>query len=149
VKRTTKPTGNPTFAGIVASKMKRLWEGVKLGIYTLRSLGESVQSHRSKYHTFYNRWADKPPMSHKEWYTFWGEFRALEGDLEKWYSNLSHELDELTRVSDEGMNIVLMHQKVYPDDFTEFAHMLDRFILLASEAKKVFPTLRVDTSEEE
>lgn len=145
-------TGNPNFAGLVSRKMKRLWEDVKLGIFTLRSLGQTLQNHRTHYHTFYRKWADKPPMSLQAWTVFWAEFRALEGDLEKWYTVLAGQLDDLLVTVDEGQGIVMNHEKMYPDDFIAFAKSLDRIELLLGEARRVLANGSAhpgDTSEEE
>lgn len=130
--------GNPNYAGLFSRKMKRLWETVKISVYQLRGLGQKVQNHRANYHRFYLRWADKPPVTHQSWSLFWAEFRALEGDLEKWYSDLSAEADELLRLSDDGQVIVANHEKVHPDDFIAFGKSLDRLLVIASEAKSLF-----------
>lgn len=145
-------TGNPNFAGLVSRKMKRMWEDVRLGIFSLRSLGQKLLNHRTNYHTFYKKWAKTPPVSLQAWAVFWAEFRALEGDIEKWYSVLAMQLDELSTFADEGLNIVSNHERMHPDDFIAFAKSLDRIELLLGEARRVFANGSAhpgDTSEEE
>lgn len=138
--RPKNPRSNPNFAGLVSRKMKRLWDDVKLTVYQLRSLGHSLQTHRSNYHTFYQKWAKKAPMSLQEWSIFWAEFRALEGELQKWYDSLSVEVDKLITTSDEGQAIVANHERIHPDDFIDFSRSLSRIETLLGEAKMVFAT---------
>ena len=86
---------------------------------------------------FYLRWAKKAPMTTTEWALFWAEFRALEGEIEKWYDVLTKRADELQELSGQGREIVENHERTHPDEFVQFRKSLENLEVLLKEAKMI------------
>lgn len=100
---------NPKFAKLTGTKMRLLWDMVRLANGQLRAVREDLLEHKQRMAQFRNEWGVSRPRTDEDWLEFWYSFRILEDGLDHSLADITNTVDDIDTTSLAAADIIRSH----------------------------------------
>lgn len=100
---------NPKFPMLTGTKMRLLWDMIRLENGRLRAVREQMSESKQRMAQFRNQWGVHRPRNDEDWLAFWYGYRLLEDSLDAALAEITGTVDDIDTTSLSATEIIRSH----------------------------------------